>query len=277
MRIDSHQHFWRYDPVEYGWISDKMNILKNDFLPLDLKKELNTVQFDGSIIIQARQTLEETRWLLKLADEFNFIKGVVGWVDLCSPEIEKQLVEFSVNPKFVGVRHVIHDEPDDNFMARNDFQQGISLLQNYNLTFDLLLFPKHLPIANKLVEKFPKQKFVLDHIAKPNIKLHEQEPWKSEIINLAKNKNVFCKLSGMATEADWENWKIPDFEFYIDTVIETFGIDRLMIGSDWPVCTVGGSYKEIMNIVMNYFSSYSKEIQQNILGENCFKFYLNNR
>ncbi len=277
MRIDAHQHFWRYNQVEYSWISEKMNILKNDFLPLDLKKELNTVQFDSSIVIQARQTLEETRWLLKLADEFNFIKGVVGWVDLCSPEIDKQLIEFSVNPKFVGVRHVIHDEPDDNFMARNDFQHGISLLQNYNLTFDLLLFPKHLPVANTLVEKFPQQKFVLDHIAKPNIKLHKQEPWKSEIIKLAKNKNVFCKLSGMVTEADWKNWKIADFEFYLETVIEAFGPDRIMIGSDWPVCIIGGSYIEIMNIVMNYFSSFSEETQQNIFGENCFNFYLNNR
>lgn len=274
MKIDAHQHFWHYNNIEFDWINKKMEILKRDFLPDDLFKELQTVDFDGSIAVQARQNLIETEWLLDLANSNSFIKGVVGWVDLCSPDIEEQLNLFSKNQKFIGVRHVIHDEPDDNFMVRKDFLNGISLLEKYNLTYDLLLFPKHLELAIELVKIFPYQKFVLDHISKPLIKDQVHSPWDTNIRKLAQNQNVLCKLSGMVTEANWNSWKFFDFTYYLNTVFECFGEDRLMIGSDWPVCTLAGSYKQTISIVIEFMKQFDKDVQEKILGENCSKFYL---
>jgi L-fuconolactonase len=274
MKIDSHQHFWHYNTSEFGWIGDNMSVLKRDFLPSDLEVALKNIGLDGSIAVQARQSLDETKWLLQLASENPFIKGVVGWVDLCSLEIESQLVEFSKNKKLVGVRHVIHDEPDDNFMARADFQYGIGLLSIFGLTYDLLLFPKHLKLATELVTRFPNQKFVLDHISKPLIKDQIIEPWKKDIIELSKRPNVYCKLSGMVTEANWSNWKPEDFKKYLDVVYTCFGEDRLMIGSDWPVCTVAGDYKNVMSIVTKFTKKLKPQAQAKILGENCQKFYL---
>ncbi|HOT13485.1 MAG TPA: amidohydrolase family protein [Bacteroidales bacterium] len=274
IKLDAHQHFWLYNPDEYAWIGENMKVLQNDFLPMQLQKELDSMSFDGSIVVQARQTLEETEWLLKLASEYDFIKGVVGWVDLCSDDIENQLKKYSDNPKFVGVRHVVHDEPDDYFMARADFQHGISLLEKYNLTYDLLLFPKHLPLATELVRKFPNQRFILDHIAKPLIKGQVKEPWASEITKLAQWPNVYCKLSGMVTEADWQNWKAPDFAYYLETVYQAFGSNRLMIGSDWPVCTVAGGYQQVMCVVTDFIKQFDDDVQKKILGMNCYRFYL---
>jgi len=274
MFIDAHQHFWKYNPGEYSWINDQMNVLKRDFLPDDLLPELKQLNFDGSIAVQARQSLEETYWLLKLADEYDFVKGVVGWVNLCSLYVQKQLDEFSQNPKFVGVRHVIHDEPDDRFMTREDFRYGIGLLSKYKLTYDLLLFPKHLPLAAELAASFPHQKFVVDHIAKPGIKDRIHSPWNKDIRKLAKLPNVYCKLSGMVTEADWIKWKPGDFRYYLDIVFDCFGEDRLMIGSDWPVCIVARNYGEVMSIVIDYLSQFNATIQIKVLGENCRNFYL---
>ncbi|MFC2138842.1 amidohydrolase family protein [Bacteroidota bacterium] len=273
MLIDAHQHFWKYNPLEYSWINDKMNVLKRDFLPDDLINELKQLNFNGSIAVQARQSLEETRWLLVLAGKYDFIKGVVGWVDLCSPEVEDQLIDFSRNKKLVGVRHVIHDEPDDKFMERSDFQLGISLLSKYDLTYDLLIFPKHLTLATELVTLFPNQKFVLDHIAKPLIKDQVFSPWDKDIIKLANLPNVYCKLSGLVTEADWKNWKQDDFNYYLDTVFNCFGEDRLMIGSDWPVCTIAGEYKEVMALVLNYIKQFSSEVQNKFFSKNCKRIY----
>lgn len=248
--------------------------LKQDFLPDDLLPQLQNFGFDGSIAVQARMNIDETRWLLKLAEENTFIKGVVGWVDLCSPRLEKSLEEFSENVKLVGVRHIIHDEPDDNFMARPDFQRGISLLEKYDLTYDLLVFPKHLPLALDLVKRFPRQKFVIDHLGKPLIREQRSEPWENHIKRLAKFPNVYCKLSGMVTEADPKHWLPAHFSRYLDVVFECFGVERSMIGSDWPVCTVGGSYPEIMDIVVKYLDNYSQEVKDKVLGLNCRKFYL---
>jgi len=276
MRIDAHQHFWKYNQNEYSWINNEMDVLKKNFLPEDLEKELKTIDFNGSIAVQARQSLKETEWLLKLADEYNCIKGVVGWVNLCSPEIEEQLNKFSQCKKLVGVRHVVHDEPDDNFMDRDDFKNGISLLSKYNLTYDLLIFPKHLALANKLVSYFPNQKFVLNHIAKPLIKDKVHSPWNEDIKKLAEQPNVYCKLSGMVTEADWKNWKSEQFKYYLDVVFKYFGTDRLMIGSDWPVCNVAGGYRDVMLLVIKYLNQFDFKIKRKILGLNCQKFYLNN-
>lgn len=272
MKIDSHHHFWIYNEKEYKWINNEMKKIKRNFTPEHLLHLLKNNGFNGTILVQARQTLEETEWLLELAEKYPFIKGVVGWVDLCSSQVEKQLEVFTTNPLLKGVRHVLQDEKD-SFMLSEKFISGISLLEKYNLTYDILIGHKQLPSAIKLVERFPNQMFVLDHIGKPNIKDSEIEEWKENIYKLASNEHVYCKLSGMVTEADWLHWKEQDFKPYLDVVFDAFGIDRLMIGSDWPVCTVSKSYSEVMGIVENYISEHSLEDQNKILGLNCMKFY----
>lgn len=272
-RIDSHQHFWQYNPAEHTWMTGAMDVLKKDFLPMDLAPLLNQISFDGCIAVQARQSIDETNWLLKLAAENNFIKGVVGWVDLRSSDIHEVLSGYSNQKKLVGVRHVVHDEPDDNFMLQTAFQNGIAALKEFNLTYDLLLFPKHLPVALQLVKKFPEQSFVVDHIAKPFINKKEIAPWRDDLKELAKHPNVYCKLSGMVTEAKWNDWKEADFKQYMDIVTESFGTNRIMIGSDWPVCTLSGNYSATMNIVIDYSMQFSNETRDAILGENCLHFY----
>jgi L-fuconolactonase len=270
MRLDSHQHFWHYSPTEHTWMTDQMQALKQDFLPQDLKPLLDSIQFNGCIAVQARQNLEETRWLLELAEQYPLIKGVVGWVDLRSERLSEQLQRFAQHPKLLGVRHVVHDEPDDNFMLRPDFRRGIAQLLDFNLTYDLLLFPKHLQVASELVKEFPQQPFVLDHLAKPKIAEQLFSPWKEDLHQLATFPNVFCKLSGMVTETNWKRWRPADFHPYLDVVFEAFGPTRLMIGSDWPVCTLSAEYAPMMNIVMDYLPKDSKNA---ILGDNCTRFY----
>jgi L-fuconolactonase len=270
MRLDSHQHFWRYSPTEHTWMTDQMQALKQDFLPDDLKPLLDSIQFDGCIAVQARQSLEETRWLLELAEQYPFIKGVVGWVDLRSANLSEQLQRFARHPKLVGVRHVVHDEPDEHFMLLPQFRRGIAQLLDFNLTYDLLLFPKHLKVAAQLVKEFPQQPFVLDHLAKPKIAERLLSPWKEDLHQLATFPNVFCKLSGMVTETNWKQWHPADFHLYLEVALEAFGPTRLMIGSDWPVCTLSGDYESVMNIAANYISNQSKAA---ILGDNCACFY----
>ncbi len=272
-RIDSHQHFWQYNPTEHIWMTDTMQVLKKDFSPADLEPLLKEIKFDGCIAVQARQSIEETNWLLKLADANDFIQGVVGWVDLRSSNILEELSGYSNHKKLVGVRHVVHDEPDDRFMLQPAFQNGITALKEFDLTFDLLLFPKHLPVAVKLVEKLPEQSFIVDHIAKPYIHKKVFSPWKEDLKELAKYPNVYCKLSGMVTEATWNDWKEDDFKEYLDIVTESFGTNRIMIGSDWPVCTLSANYSETMSIVINYAQQFSKQVSDAILGGNCAKFY----
>lgn len=273
MFIDSHQHFWQYNSAEHTWMTDAMPGLKRDFMPEDLAPLLNQIGFDGCIAVQARQSIEETNWLLKLADENDFIKGVVGWVDLRSSFVYEVLSAYSNQKKLVGVRHVVHDEADDQFMLQPAFQDGIAALKEFNLSYDLLLFPKHIPVALRLVETFPDQIFVVDHIAKPFISRREFSPWREDLKELAKHPNVFCKVSGMVTEAKWNHWKEDDFVQYLDIVSEAFDTNRIMIGSDWPVCTLSGTYSATMNIVINYARQFSKEVSDGILGGNCIKIY----
>lgn len=273
MRLDSHQHFWVYNPAEHVWMDDRMSVLKRNYLPDDLKPLLLTSKFDGTIAVQARQNLQETRWLLELATKNDFIKGVVGWLDLRSPELPAQLEIFSLQPKLVGVRHVVHDEPNDNFMLLPEFRRGIAQIKKFDLTYDLLLFPKHLPVAVKLVKEFPNQPFVLDHIAKPRIGEKQFSPWQENLAALAKFPNVWCKLSGMVTEANWTQWQPGDFHRYLDIVLDAFGPERLMIGSDWPVCTLSGDYAATMNIVTDYTRQFTAELRDGILGGNCARFY----
>ena len=273
MKIDSHQHFWRYNTAEYGWISNDMEILQKNYLPDQLKAELSSIGFDGSIVVQARQSLEETQWIIDLAEQNNFIKGVVGWVNLCSPGAEEQLFQFSRHTKLVGVRHVIHDEADDNFILRNNFLKGIALLNKFGLTYDILVFPRHLPNTIQFVSRFPDQVFVLDHIAKPYIRDKKISPWKEDIEILARFKNVYCKLSGIVTEANVKNWKQEDLIPYLDIVFTAFGPDRLMIGSDWPVCLVAADYSQVKGIIENYTKQFSATEHQDIFGGNAIEFY----
>jgi len=273
MRIDAHQHFWQYDADEYGWINDEMAVLRRDSLPGDLKPLLDAAGFGGCVAVQARQSLEETRFLLDLADRNDFIRGVVGWVDLRSAALPAQLAEFTRNRKFVGVRHVVQDEPDDAFLLRADFQRGIAQLAEYGLAYDVLIYTRQQRAAARLVEAFPEQRFVLDHIAKPLIAQGTMEPWNTELRALARLPNVWCKVSGMVTEARWKDWRADDFRPYLNTVFEAFGPGRILIGSDWPVCTVAADYERTLGIVIDYISLLPREQQDAILGGNCAAFY----
>ncbi len=274
MRIDAHQHFWRYSAEEYDWIDDSMASLRRDFLPLDLKPELDAAGFDACIAVQARQTLGETRWLLALADENPFIAGVIGWVDLRAESVREQLAELSENPRLLGVRHVVQAEPDDRFLLRPDFLRGIAALQEFDLTYDILIYPRHLPVAVEFVSRFPQQHFVLDHLAKPFIKAQTIEPWASNIRELARFPNVFCKVSGMVTEADWTSWKPEHFQPYLETALQAFAPDRLMIGSDWPVCRVAGSYSKVMSLVIEFLDQHAPDAREKLLGGNAQRAYL---
>ncbi len=272
MRLDCHQHFWKYDPVRYGWIDDTMRTLRRDFLPEHLSPLLKTHHFDGCIAVQADQTEQETEFLLRCAQQHGFIKGVVGWVDLSANSLVSRLQFYSQNPYFKGVRHIVQSEKED-FVLRPDFQRGISALANFNLTYDLLVFPNQLENSITLVKKFPNQMFILDHIAKPYIKAGEIGAWKKDMAKLAQLPNVYCKLSGMVTEADWINWSAKDFTPYLDIAVTAFGTDRLAFGSDWPVCLLAGSYGAVVDLVENYLKSFPKEEQLKVMGLNACKFY----
>ena len=273
MRIDSHQHFWIYDPNQYPWMTDELSAIRSNHLPEHLQVEFDRLGIDGSVAVQARQSLDESRWLLKMADESSLIKGVVGWVDLRSEYVEDQLAEFAEHPKFVGVRHVVQDEPDENFMLLPEFIRGISKLKSYDLSYDILVFPNQLPAAIELVKQFPDQPFVLDHIAKPLIKDKEISTWNEHIRELAQFSDLNCKVSGMITEANWATWKTSDFTPYLDVVFEAFGEDRLMYGSDWPVCKLAGSYRQVYDLTDNYLSQFSPLAKEKFFGGVASEFY----
>jgi L-fuconolactonase len=273
MRIDAHQHFWTYNARDYGWMGPGLESLRRDYLPPELAPLLKAAGIDGTVAVQARQTVEESDGLLALADQHPFIFGVVGWVDLCSAHVEEDLARLARHRKFRGVRHILHDEPDDRFMLREDFRCGLGQLQKFGLTYDLLLFPRHLPVACELVAGFPHQPFVLDHLAKPSIKDGRLEPWASDLRRLAAFPNVSCKISGMVTEADWQRWKARDFEPYLDVVFECFGSRRLMVGSDWPVATLAASYAQVMQLTGDYLARLSPDEQAAVWGANAQRFY----
>lgn len=272
MKIDAHQHFWKYDPVEYDWIDDSMSLLKKDFLPEHLTAELSNCGFDGCIAVQARQTEEESRFLLDLARQNKFIKGVVGWVDLRNKKVHERLEILSKNKLLKGIRHIVQSEPDD-FMLKKDFQNGISVLKQFNLTYDILIYPRQLISAIELVNHFPDQHFVIDHIAKPSIKEQKIESWKSGIMELALAPNVFCKISGLVTEADRKYWEPEDFTSYLDVIFDVFSIDHLMVGSDWPVCLLAAGYKQVMVIIEDYTRNFNKEDVAKVFGGNAIRFY----
>ncbi|MFO0422190.1 MAG: amidohydrolase family protein [Planctomycetia bacterium] len=273
MKIDSHQHFWNYSAAEYPWIGPGMERLGRDYIPADLAAVAGAEGVEGSVAVQARQSLAESRWLLGLAEENPLIRGVVGWVDLRSEGVATVLAELSTHGKFVGVRHVVQDEPDLRFLLGADFVRGVRQLGAFRLTYDLLLYPPQLPAAAELVGMLPEQPFVLDHLAKPRIKTGAIEEWRRDIQALARHDNVCCKVSGMVTEAAWRGWKATDFRPYLDVVLEAFSPARLMFGSDWPVCLLAGEYTEVVGIVSEFVSPLSIAEQDQIWGGTARRFY----
>jgi len=271
-RIDAHQHFWKFDPIRDSWIDETMQKIQRDFLPEDLLPLLHENRFSGCVAVQASQFEDETNFLINLAAKNDFIKGVVGWVDLRGVIIEERLHHFSSNKIIKGFRHVVQGEPDD-FMLRKDFQNGISALKEFNFTYDILIFHRQLPAAIELVNQFPDQPFVIDHIAKPDIKSGDILLWKKGIQEIAKAENVSCKISGMVTEADWKNWKTDDLKPYLDVIFENFSTDKLMFGSDWPVLNVASDYTEVVKNLENYIAHLSVENQNKIWYENAKSFY----
>jgi L-fuconolactonase len=273
MIIDAHHHFWNYSPQEYGWISDEMKVLRRDFGPDDLRREAAAAGVDGVVSVQARQTVEETRWLLELAGANDFIRGVVGWVPLVSPEVARDLERFASHPKLKGVRHVLQDEPDDDYALRDDFNRGIGELKRFNLRYDILIYERQLPQAIRLVDRHPEQVFVLDHVAKPRIKAGAISPWRENIKELARRGNVFCKVSGMATEADWQQWTPAQLRPYFDAALEAFGPRRLMFGSDWPVCLLACDYARWVTTVRDFAAELSDAERARLFGGTATEAY----
>jgi L-fuconolactonase len=272
-KIDSHQHFWQYDPDRHTWINDRMKVLKQDFLPPDLKEKMDKVGIDGCVAVQADQTEAETEFLLSLADEYGFIEGVVGWLDIRAENLEEKLDHYIRYEAFKGLRHIVQDEPDDRFLLQSDFLKGIETLSNYNLTYDILIYARHLPVAVEFANKFPDQKFVVDHIAKPEIKEQNIDTWADGIRELAQHPNMYCKVSGMVTEADWQHWKPEDFNPYMDVVFDAFGTEKLIFGSDWPVCTLAANYYEVFGLLDNYIQDFTDRERERIMGGNAQTFY----
>lgn len=273
MIIDTHHHFWNYTPVDFGWLNDEMSAIKRNFLPADLKKTISNTEVSGVVSVQARQCMEETDWLLKIAAENDFIKGIVGWVPLVSKSIHSILEKYSSDTLLKGVRHVVQVEPDPDFILGVDFNKGIRLLNYFNLVYDILIFEHQLPNTIRFVEQHPNQVFVLDHIAKPKIKENEIYNWQKNIQELSNHENVYCKISGMVTEASFKEWTVEQLQPYFDVVLETFSPERLMFGSDWPVCLVATSYSKWIEIIKSQVMQLSKHEQHMIFYENATRVY----
>lgn len=271
--IDAHQHFWKFDPVRDSWITDEMWVIQKDFFPNDLKPVLQQNGFDDCIAVQASQSEEETEFLISLANQYDFIKGIVGWVDLQANDIEERLEKYKSIPVVKGFRHVLQGEPQRDLMLKPEFKRGIAALQKQAFTYDILIFPDQVKFSDELAASFPEQKFVIDHIAKPYIKRKEIVEWKKDMEKIAMHGNVYCKISGMVTETDWKGWKKEDFKPYLDVVVNAFGTNRILFGSDWPVCLVAASYNEMLAIVKEYFASFSKNEQEQFFGLNAIRFY----
>lgn len=273
MTIDAHQHFWIFDPERDAWITEDMSVIRKNFLPADLAPVLEANGIDGCVAVQADQSEAETDFLLQLAEENTFIKGVVGWVDLRSPSVEERLQHYAQYPLLRGFRHIVQGEADPAFLQGEDFCRGIKALAAYDLTYDILIFPQQLPAALQFVQQFPGQRFVIDHLAKPYIRKGEVKGWEEDMRAMAQFDHVYCKLSGMVTEADMQNWKQEDFSPYLDVALEAFGADRLMYGSDWPVCLLAADYPQVKKLVTDHIAHLSVAEQARIMGGNAASFY----
>ena len=271
--IDAHQHFWKYHPQTHGWITEEMHILRRDFFPDDLEPLLKKNLISGSVLVQVDGSEKDNEFMLKLADQHTFIQGVVGWIDFQKEGLEERLQQYRQLSKLKGFRHLLQDENQRDSMLESGFKTGISLLNKYGFTYDLLILPDQLTFAGELARSFPEQRFVIDHLAKPGIRQRNFSAWKADMKKFSGSRNVYCKISGMVTEADWDNWETEDFIPYIDAIIEIFGIKRVMFGSDWPVCLTAGTYEEVMEIADGYFSSFSESEQSDFFGGNATAFY----
>jgi L-fuconolactonase len=272
-RIDAHQHLWKYTPEEYGWISDAMHALRRDFLPEDLLSEMHSAGVNGAVAVQARQTMQETHWLLELAERCEAIRGVVGWAPIASEaQFNAAMEEFAARPKLKGLRHIVQAEPDD-FLLGQEFNRGIRAMRGTGLVYDVLVYERQLPQAIQFVDHHPEQIFVLDHIAKPLISEGVMEPWASLIRDLAKRENIWCKVSGMATEADWGAWTLDSLRPYLDVVVEAFGPRRLIVGSDWPVCLVACGYRQWFDVLDEYFAGFSESEREAVFGDTAKQVY----
>jgi L-fuconolactonase len=272
-KIDSHHHFWKYTPVEYGWIGDNMKAIRRDFLPADLEPTIRAAGIDGVVSVQARQTIEETTFLLDHADRHSFIRGVVGWAPLADPRVAALLENLQGQRKLKGIRHIVQGEPDNNFILGRDFNRGVSELRKFGLVYDILIFEKHLKPSIRFVDQHPNQIFVIDHVAKPRIKDRIVSPWREQMKEIAKRPNVYCKISGMVTEADWKNWTEADLKPYLDTVIEAFGATRLLFGSDWPVMLVACPYQRWVDVVSRAISAWSASEKDRFWGGTAIEAY----
>ncbi len=273
MHIDAHQHFWRFEPELYGWITPAMETLRQDFLPADLAPILQDLRIGGTMAVQARQDVEETSWLLELARANPWVRGVVGWVDLCSPCVEEELAVLARDKKLKGVRHVVQDEPDDEFLLRADFQRGVAKLAAFDLAYDILIYPRQLPAAVRFAAAFPEQIFVLDHVAKPKVKDGSMSPWKEHLRALGEHPNVCCKLSGLVTEARWHAWRPEDFFPYLDNAYEAFGEERILFGSDWPVSLLSADYPSVHGVVARWAERLSPAAREKLFGANATRVY----
>jgi len=273
MVIDAHQHFWQYDPVRDAWIDESMQVIRRDFYPEDLAPVLAENGVHGCIAVQADQSADETAFLLALADQHDFIKGVVGWADLRAANISEQLEQYAVHPKLKGFRHIVQGEPDNRFILGEHFCRGIKALQQHGFTYDILVYPKQLPAVEEFVQQFPEQALIIDHLAKPGIKAGELDAWAAHMRRIAKSPNVYCKLSGMVTEADWQQWEPAHFRPFMEVALEAFGANRLVYGSDWPVCLVAAKYREVKELVTDFISTLSTSEQEQIMGGNARSFY----
>ena len=274
--IDAHQHFWQRQPApfDYDWLESPGHAaICRDFLPPHLLPHLEQAGIDRTVLVQTQHHLEENRWALKLADKFDFIAGVVGWVDLASTDCEDQLLQFLDHPRFVGIRHVTQDEPDENFIVRDEIIAGLQILQKHRCPFDLLFYHQHLRHAATLGRLLPDLPMVIDHLAKPRIREQHSGEWRRELQRAAAMPNIFCKLSGMITEADWDNWKPADLKPYVETALEAFGPDRCMFGSDWPVCELAGSYQQVHQALVEVLGPISGDEQQQLFGGTAAHFY----
>jgi L-fuconolactonase len=271
--IDAHHHLWRYTPAEYDWIDESMQVLRRDFLPKDLKAAMRSAGVDGTVAVQARQTLEETRWLLDLAETNDEILGVTGWAPIAGGDFPALMEEFEDRPKLKGLRHVIQSEKDENYILREDFNAGIRALAGSGLVYEILIYERHLPQTIQFVDRHPKQVFVLDHVAKPLIAAGIVEPWASRMRELGQRENVWCKVSGMVTEAEWNEWTPEKLKPYMDVAVEAFGPSRLIAGSDWPVCLVACSYDRWWHVLQEYFAGFSETERARVFGGNALEVY----
>lgn len=273
MKVDAHHHFWNYNSEEFAWIDDSLSELRRDFLPADLDREIKSAGIDGVVSVQARQTMAETQWLLSLADEHDFIKGVIGWVPLADAKIREHLAEFALHNKLKAVRHVVQAEVEDDFILREDFNRGVALLKEFGLVYDILIYERHLPHTIEFVDLHSDQIFVLDHLAKPRIKAGLIDDWETNLRKLAQRPNVYCKLSGMVTEADFDSWTIENLKPYWDVVLHAFGPARMMFGSDWPVCTVATEYVAWYEVVKQLAEQLSEVEQTQLFGTTACNVY----